>query len=39
VRPQDIAGIEVYSSPGTVPAQYAQPGGSSGCAILLWTKR
>lgn len=37
VKPQDIAGIEVYKGPATTPASV--PGMTSSCgSILIWTK-
>lgn len=38
VSPEDIGGIELYTSPAWVPPQYA--GGLTGCGIILiWTRR
>jgi hypothetical protein len=38
VLPEDIGGIEVYTSPAWVPPQYG--GGLTGCGvILIWTRR
>jgi hypothetical protein len=38
VRPEMVRGIEVYSSPGTTPAQYDRS-SSTGCgSIVIWTK-
>jgi protocatechuate 3,4-dioxygenase beta subunit len=38
VRPTDVAGVEVYSQPGTAPPQYG--GVRSACGVVLvWTKR
>jgi hypothetical protein len=38
VRPSDVAGVEVYSGGGTVPAQFAAQ--ANGCGtVLIWTKR
>jgi hypothetical protein len=35
--PREIAAIEVYSGPATIPLQYKPP--NSGCGvILIWTK-
>jgi TonB-dependent Receptor Plug Domain len=37
IKPQDIAGIEVYKGPATTPASV--PGMTSSCgSILIWTK-
>jgi hypothetical protein len=37
VPASDVAGIEVYSGPGTVPTEYQQ---GSGCGVVaIWTKR
>jgi hypothetical protein len=36
-RPSDLAGIEIYSGPATVPAQYL--GQRTTCGVILfWTK-
>lgn len=35
--PKDLAGIEIYSSPATIPLQYKTSGASCG-VILLWTR-
>jgi carboxypeptidase family protein/TonB-dependent receptor-like protein len=38
VRPESIKGIEVYSTPGTVPAQYDKF-STTGCgSIVIWTR-
>jgi hypothetical protein len=38
-RPDDLAAIEVYSGPATVPLQYKRPGGGASCGVILvWTK-
>lgn len=38
IMPSDIGGIEVYTSPAMVPAEYQ--GGLTGCGvILIWTRR
>ena len=38
VRPEAIKGIEVYSNPGTIPAQYDLT-SSTGCgSIIIWTR-
>jgi hypothetical protein len=38
VRPENIKGIEIYSTPGTVPAQYDKF-SSTGCgSIVIWTR-
>ena len=38
-RPADLAGIEVYSGPATVPLQYKRAGGRASCGVILvWTK-
>lgn len=39
VRPQEVAGVEVYSGSAGVPAQYAGAAGGSCGVILVWTKR
>ena len=36
IRPQDVAGIEIYGEAGT-PLQYARGGGQCG-AVLFWTR-
>ncbi|HLB08775.1 MAG TPA: hypothetical protein VK617_04550, partial [Gemmatimonadaceae bacterium] len=38
LRPDDIAGIEVYKSASEVPVQYQGQNASCG-TILVWTKR
>ena len=38
VNPTELYGIEVYSGPGTAPAQYMGGGNSCG-VVLLWTRR
>ena len=38
-RPADLAGIEVYSGPATVPLQYKRAGGRASCGVILvWTR-
>ena len=37
VRPLDIAGIEVYPGPSSVPAEFSGASGSCG-AIVIWTR-
>jgi hypothetical protein len=39
IRPNEVDGVEVYTSSSGVPAQYAGVGGSSCGAVLVWTKR
>jgi outer membrane cobalamin receptor len=40
VRPTDVAGVEVYNGPGTVPAQFMGAGGGGSCGVVaIWTKR
>jgi hypothetical protein len=40
VRPNELAGIEVYNGPGTAPAQFTTGGGGGGCGtVVIWTKR
>ena len=37
--PQELAGVEVYVSPGTIPLQYRTIGGGGFCGVILfWTK-
>lgn len=35
--PRDIAGVEIYSAPATIPLQYKRNGAKCG-VILAWTK-
>jgi hypothetical protein len=37
VKPRDIRGIEVYTSPSQAPAQYRQPDVECG-VVMIWTK-
>jgi len=37
VKPRDIRGIEVYTSPSQAPAQYRQPAMDCG-VVMIWTK-
>jgi hypothetical protein len=37
IRPQDVAGIEIYMGESSVPLQFARGGGACG-AILFWTR-
>jgi hypothetical protein len=38
VRPENVKGIEIYSTPGTVPAQYDKF-SSTGCgSVVIWTR-
>ena len=40
VKPQDVAGVEVYNGAATVPAQFASVGAGGGCGVVVvWTKR
>jgi hypothetical protein len=40
VRPNEVAGVEVYTGAGTAPAQFMTAGGNSGCGtVVIWTKR
>ena len=37
--PKEIAGIEVFLSPGTIPLQYRTISGGGFCGVVLvWTK-
>ncbi|MDB4913944.1 MAG: TonB-dependent receptor plug [Gemmatimonadetes bacterium] len=38
VRPEAVAGIEIYDSPAQAPAQYSNPFSECG-SIVIWTKR
>ncbi|MEP6689736.1 MAG: carboxypeptidase regulatory-like domain-containing protein [Gemmatimonadaceae bacterium] len=38
IRPQQVAGLEVYSSASSVPAQFTSTSGNCG-AIVVWTRR
>jgi hypothetical protein len=37
VRPSDIAGMEVYPSPSSLPAEFSGPTGRCG-AVVIWTR-
>ncbi|MDF1505773.1 carboxypeptidase regulatory-like domain-containing protein [Roseisolibacter sp. H3M3-2] len=40
VRPMDVAGVEVYNSAGTIPAQFMGAAGGGNCGVVaIWTKR
>jgi hypothetical protein len=39
VRPQDVAGIEVYNGAAGMPAQFASAGGTVAASSRIWTKR
>jgi hypothetical protein len=39
VQPNDVAGIEIYNSAGTIPAQLQAVGGGSCGVLAVWTKR
>ena len=39
VQPTSVAGIEVYNSPGTIPAQFMGAGTGSCGVLAVWTKR
>jgi hypothetical protein len=41
VSPEEVAGVEVYTSAGTVPAQFkGLSQGAMRCgAVVVWTKR
>jgi hypothetical protein len=39
VRPQEVAGVEVYNSPAGVPPQYGGLAGGDCGVVLVWTKR
>ena len=40
VRPNELAGIEVYNGAGTAPAQFMTGGGGGACGtVVIWTKR
>jgi hypothetical protein len=38
VQPQDIEGIEIYSGPASLPADFMRRGGFNCGAVLVWTK-
>jgi hypothetical protein len=39
VVPREIAGMEIYSGPATIPVQYKSTTGGGFCGvILLWTR-
>lgn len=39
VRPQDVAGVEVYNGPGGTPPQFMTQNGGGCGVVAIWTKR
>ena len=39
VRPQEVAGVEVYNSTAGVPPQFSGAAGGDCGVVLIWTKR